>query len=149
MVDWCLFSEGLDKNGVIYPMCPDIVIVNVPDRTALNIRKLIRFLKKQIPDQDLKWITIKTTLRQYWRLTSIFGGCIVKILTDLGFLRKFYRENYTLVSLANEIPYNLKQGFMVFGIEYLIGFYDWTGASDKNQMKRDFAIRHPDLAGNY
>ena len=118
MVDWCLYGEALDKNGNSFSMAPNIVIVNVPEKISLNRRSFFHFLKNKVTEKDL----------------AMLKG----IKTSQG-----YRLN--LISLAGEIPQELKRGFDAFGIGALVGFYDWLESTERYQIGMEFAGRHPDL----
>ena len=38
---------------------------------------------------------------------------------------------HKLIALTTNTPEELKRGFDVFRIEYMVGFYDWAGCSDE------------------
>jgi len=148
MADWCLYGEATDADGESYAMAPDIVIINVPDKTVLNRKNLFHFLKNQVGKKGLKILTRKTVSRKYWgtmKLYSRWG----RILTRLGFYQQYYQDYLTLISLTGEVPEDLKKGFLTFGKGFLVRFYDWTGRNDEDQMKKEFTVRHPGLMGSF
>jgi len=50
-----------------------------------------------------------------------------------------------LISLAQEIPEDLKKASKAFKEVYFIGFFDWTGKKDSSGMREEFFTRYPDM----
>lgn len=144
MTDWCLYGEAVTAEGELFKMAPDIVIVNVPE-TVLDRQGIFRFLKSKVGRKEFGLLSGKMVARKHWGTMKLYSR-LGKILIGMGFYQKYFEDRLTLIQLAREIPEELRRGFLAFGDGFLIRFYDWNGGSDEVLMKKEFAIRQPELA---